>query len=133
MAEKTVPLGTGADAKVANIFKQRDSAMVLALSDLLERAKRGQLLGFAFAIKTVGAHRHRIGFAGAFWDDPVQAAGAGPSRHNGATPAIGASRAMAPDVACWGPSSGIARGRDDASKGPVQGQWRRHRSPSVLG
>lgn len=53
-------------------YSSRDT--VEALRDLLERAERGQLKGFAFAIKT-SLRRHRIGFTGHYWDDPVETLG----------------------------------------------------------
>lgn len=40
----------------------------------MSRAKEGKLRGLAFAVKT-GPKRHRIGFAGDYWRDPVEALG----------------------------------------------------------
>jgi len=53
-------------------FSSRET--VQALQQLLRRAEAGQITGLAFAIKT-GPKRHRIGFTGDYWRDPVQLLG----------------------------------------------------------
>lgn len=59
---------------VTTIEDYRSRDMIEALEDLLGRARKGQLRGFAFAIK-VGSRRHRVGFTGTYWDDPTEALG----------------------------------------------------------
>jgi hypothetical protein len=50
--------------------------MVAALRELLSRAERGALRGFAYVAKT-GPKRHRVGFTGDYWDEPGEAILAG--------------------------------------------------------
>lgn len=60
-----------------NITKIEDHLsveIVAALQDLLARAEAGRLRGFAFMVKT-GPKRHRIGFSGDYWHDPLEALG----------------------------------------------------------
>lgn len=63
-------------SKVESLADHRNRSMITALRDLLVRAEKGTLKGFAFAAKT-GPKRHCIGFTGDYWDDPSQAIAAG--------------------------------------------------------
>lgn len=51
-------------------YMARDT--VTALRQLLDRAEKAQLKGFAFAF-TTGTKRHRYGLTGDYRDDPAQA------------------------------------------------------------
>ena len=56
-------------------ISEHDSREVIdTLHYLLRRAERGQIRALAFSIKT-GPRRHRIGFSGHYWDDPVETLG----------------------------------------------------------
>lgn len=57
---------------VTRIDDYTDHDAIAALSDLLARARAGQLRGFAFVIKTA-PKRHKMGFTGSYWDDPGEA------------------------------------------------------------
>lgn len=59
---------------VARIDDYQHREIVIALRDLLERAEKGRIKGFAFSIKT-GPKRHRIGFTGDYWTDPYEVLG----------------------------------------------------------
>jgi len=59
---------------IARIDEYQNRETVIALRDLLERAEKGRIKGFAFSIKT-GSKRHRIGFTGDYWHDPYEVLG----------------------------------------------------------
>lgn len=59
---------------ITRIDEHLDRDTILALQDLLARAENGQIRGLAFAIKT-GPKRHRIGFTGQYWADPIETLG----------------------------------------------------------
>jgi len=59
---------------VTTIDEYRSRDTIAALRDLLNRAERGQIRGLAFAIK-VGARRHRLGFTGHYYEDPIETLG----------------------------------------------------------
>ena len=59
---------------VTQIDQHPHNDTVLALREILERAERGQVRGLVFAIKLPG-RRHRIGFTGSYFDDPIDALG----------------------------------------------------------
>ena len=59
---------------VTKIDEHQTREIIIVLQDLLERAEKGGLRGLLFAAKT-GPKRHRIGFAGEYWRDPVEALG----------------------------------------------------------
>ena len=59
---------------VTRIEDVLDMTILEALDDLKRRHLNGQLKGLAFSIK-IGPRRHRIGFTGAYWDDPHEALG----------------------------------------------------------
>ncbi len=61
-------------SKVADIHMHGTQEIVDALRELLSRAEKGHIRGLAFAIKT-GPNRHRIGFTGQYWQNPVEAIG----------------------------------------------------------
>jgi hypothetical protein len=55
---------------VIRITEYRDRDTINVLEDLLERAKRGEIRGMCFAIKTDVAH-HGIGLTGEYIEDPT--------------------------------------------------------------
>ena len=59
---------------LTKISEHSSRETVEALQQLLERAEAGHISGLAFAIKS-GPKRHRIGFTGEYWRDPVQLLG----------------------------------------------------------
>lgn len=59
---------------VTKISEHASREVVETLDYLLGRARKGQIRALAFAIKT-GPRRHRIGFSGEYWDDPVETLG----------------------------------------------------------
>lgn len=63
-----------ADSNVKALFVDQD--LIACLSDLLARARKGQIRGFLFSAK-LDAHRHRTGFLGQYWDNPFEAIAAG--------------------------------------------------------
>ncbi len=59
---------------VTKITEHANRETVGVLKELLKRAVDGEITALAFAIKT-GPRRHRIGFTGEYWRDPVQVLG----------------------------------------------------------
>ncbi len=59
---------------VTRIDEHQTREVIAALRDLLDRAESGRLRSFMFSVKT-GPKRHRIGFTGDYWNDPVEALG----------------------------------------------------------
>lgn len=59
---------------VTKISDSNDRDIHSALQDLMMRHEGGQIRGLIFAVK-LGPRAHRIGFAGAYWDDPHDALG----------------------------------------------------------
>ena len=96
--EKISPALEASNARATVIdmaaFKNRDT--VAALTELLQRALQGQLLGLAFIYKT-RRKRHGIGLTGDYCDDPSEAL-AGASRMLYKANQLMSARADEPDT-----------------------------------
>lgn len=59
---------------VTQITEHHSREVIDTLQYLLHRAEKGQIRALASSIKT-GRRKHRIGFSGQYWDDPLETLG----------------------------------------------------------